>query len=234
MADAFERQGPTESGRILDVGCGSGDTLARIAQTACRPREQGRRCVGIDKSEELIRLGRAKYPGLDLRVGDAVDLNEAEIGGFDVVVAECVLSVSGAPEAALREAANATAPGGRLFIADLCGREEAARLGKPRPEPDPAAPALLTRDGYLPVGALTSALRGRGFTLVTLEDRTHDLDSFAAEKIFEHGSLEAYRESAAPQGCDPGGFFPCAANGKEPPARAPGYFLAVFRKEDER
>ena len=50
---------------VLDVGCGFGDLGAFL-------RERGHRgeYVGIDLVDDLVRVGRARYPDLDLRVAD--------------------------------------------------------------------------------------------------------------------------------------------------------------------
>lgn len=60
---------------VLEMGCGTGDLLAAV-----RPR----RGLGIDLSEEMVRIARAKYPGLEFRAGDveALDLEER----FDYVI----------------------------------------------------------------------------------------------------------------------------------------------------
>jgi SAM-dependent methyltransferase len=153
-------------------------------------------------------------------------------GEFDVVIIECSLSVCGAPGPVLREAVNALAPGGALLIADLCDREEAKRVSD----------SAVVSHGRVSVEALIRVLREAGLALVGFEDRSRDLDSFAAEKIFEHGSLEAYYASAVPESEARGDFFPASAvpdktRGQslrptaDAPARPPGYFLAIFRKE---
>jgi SAM-dependent methyltransferase len=238
MAGAIEEFGLAPGSRALDLCCGEGDALARLADA------YGFRCTGVDKSEELIRRGRAKRPELDLHACAAESLNSLALGEFDAVVIECSLSVSGAPDLILYEAVNALAPGGYLLIADLCDREEAKRCASQAPadlsmecraaalpamtEEAPPAPSdvVLVRDGRISVSGLLSVLRGRNLPLVKFEDRSRDLDSFAAEKIFAYGSLEAYYASAAPEGSARCGFFPCTANA----AGAPGYFLAVFRQ----
>lgn len=60
---------------VLDIGCGTGDLLAGLTV---------RRGVGIDLSEKIIDIAKAKYPGLDFRNGDAMFLSLEE--KFDYVV----------------------------------------------------------------------------------------------------------------------------------------------------
>jgi ubiquinone/menaquinone biosynthesis C-methylase UbiE len=70
---------------VLEIGCGTGDLLAQV-----RPR----RGLGIDFSQEMIRVARSKYPAerhanLEFRVGDAEDLQIDE--KFDYVVVSDLL-----------------------------------------------------------------------------------------------------------------------------------------------
>src|SRR3972149_10710046 len=64
-----------EKSRMIEVGCGTGDTLAHI-----KP-DYGK---GIDFSPEMIRLAAEKYPYLDFVVDDIEDLKTQE--PFDYVV----------------------------------------------------------------------------------------------------------------------------------------------------
>ena len=59
----FDRLGVGEGTRLLDIACGSG--LA--AQTAAR---RGAAVTGIDASDALVTIARARTAGGDFRVGD--------------------------------------------------------------------------------------------------------------------------------------------------------------------
>ncbi len=67
---------------VLELGCGTGDLLAAV-----RPR----RGLGIDLSDAMVRLARAKYPALEFRAGDAeaLDLEER----FDYVILSDLVGV---------------------------------------------------------------------------------------------------------------------------------------------
>jgi ubiquinone/menaquinone biosynthesis C-methylase UbiE len=208
MANMVGRLNLAEGSRILEVGCGEGDTLARIAS------DYGFDCMGIDKSKELIRRGLAKHPALDLRVVNepytSADHDEIKppyntAQPFDAIIMECVLSVSGDPKKNLQSYANALKPKGYLLISDLCERNQ---------KPD----------------ALIESARKLGLKMLTLEDRTADLDSFAIEKIMEYGSLKKYYEATLPQDADHCDFFPAYGDPakNKTQSHAPGYFLAVF------
>jgi SAM-dependent methyltransferase len=62
---------------ILDLGCGSGEPVARYLL------EQGHRVVGVDTAPALVALSRARFPDERWMVGDmrVLDLNE-RFGGI--------------------------------------------------------------------------------------------------------------------------------------------------------
>ena len=75
--DAFLAHVP-ESGTVLDLGCGSGEPIARYLI------EQGRRVTGVDASPGLIALCRERFPGQDWQVAD---LRGLELGrAFDGLI----------------------------------------------------------------------------------------------------------------------------------------------------
>ena len=67
--------------RVLELGCGCGDLLASL---------QPKRGVGIDFSEEMIRLARERHPGLEFLKADVHDLHLNET--FDVIIASDLLN----------------------------------------------------------------------------------------------------------------------------------------------
>lgn len=64
---------------ILDVGVGGGRTTPYLSQMASH-------YVGVDYSEEMVRVCRKKFPRLEFRVADASDLPEFQDASFDVIV----------------------------------------------------------------------------------------------------------------------------------------------------
>jgi ubiquinone/menaquinone biosynthesis C-methylase UbiE len=65
---AFVRlSGLPRGARVADLGCGSGVFTELL-------RRAGYSSVGLDISQKLVALGRAKYPGLELIEGDAENL----------------------------------------------------------------------------------------------------------------------------------------------------------------
>jgi len=68
-----------EGMRVLDLGCGTGQLLS-----ALKPAYG----VGIDISEKMIEVAKAKYPDCTFYVGDIEDVNDLRAieGPFDVIV----------------------------------------------------------------------------------------------------------------------------------------------------
>lgn len=68
--------GPIKS--VLELGCGTGSTLAQIGERT------GARCVGVDRSEDALVQARRKYPGVRFEVADIFNL-PYEKKSFDLV-----------------------------------------------------------------------------------------------------------------------------------------------------
>jgi len=101
----FEAVAEVEPRRVLEVGGGEGELARRIV------RELGAELVGVDQSERMVELQRAK--GIDARVGDVVELRFAD-GEFDVAVAAWMLYHVDDVDRALGELARVLREGGRL------------------------------------------------------------------------------------------------------------------------
>ena len=90
-------------GRLLDVGCGTGD-LVRAAG------DLGLAAIGVEPDPEMAALAGARL-GADVAVAGLPELPHAD-DGFDVVLANFVLNHVDDPRAGARELARVTAPGG--------------------------------------------------------------------------------------------------------------------------
>jgi SAM-dependent methyltransferase len=98
----FDRTGVGPGTRLLDIACGSG-YAARVAA------ERGAAVAGLDASEALIAIARARTPDADFRVGDMFAL-PFDDGLFDV--ATSFNGIWKGCEEALREARRVVRPGG--------------------------------------------------------------------------------------------------------------------------
>ncbi len=102
---------PRES--ALDLGCGSGDLVRRLAADS-------RRVVGLDLSPRMLELARratADRPNVELVQADFMT-SALPIGSFDLVCAVATLHHLDF-EPALRRAASLVRPGGHLLVVDL-------------------------------------------------------------------------------------------------------------------
>lgn len=67
--------------RVLDLGCGHGSFAAEL-------HERGAEVLGVDGSEQLLRIARERHPNVEFQ---HVDLSSGFTGAFDIVVASMVL-----------------------------------------------------------------------------------------------------------------------------------------------
>ncbi|MEO0808915.1 MAG: methyltransferase domain-containing protein [Cyanobacteria bacterium J06643_4] len=98
--------------RILDLGCGTGQLTAEIAQT-------GAQVIGFDSDRAMVEQAKANYTHLTFQVADAANFQvEAPM---DAVFSNAVLHWVTQAEAAINCIAKALKPGGR-FVAELGGQ----------------------------------------------------------------------------------------------------------------
>ena len=103
--------GPT--GRLVDLGCGTGRLCAHFAT-------KGVECVGVDLSDEMLAQARANVPAATFLKANLVDLSELPERSFDY--AACLFSTLGMVRGAGNRAkvvANAfrlLKPGGRFVL----------------------------------------------------------------------------------------------------------------------
>jgi SAM-dependent methyltransferase len=109
--------GVGDTGRALDVGCGTGALTTELA------RRLGPQAVtGIDPSRPFLAAARARNPEVRFErgVGEALPFDDGE---FDFTLAQLALGHTYDPPATLAEIVRVTAPGG---IVALCSWEATA------------------------------------------------------------------------------------------------------------
>jgi SAM-dependent methyltransferase len=104
---------PNAGDRVLDIGCGFGDTTQRLAGLV----GEGGSAVGIDVAEPFVELAReeaaaAGVANVEFRLGD---VQVADLGGpYDYVFSRMGVMFFANPVVALRNIRAAMRPGGRL------------------------------------------------------------------------------------------------------------------------
>lgn len=139
---------PRPGERILDVGCGCGDTTVTLGRAVGAAGE----VLGLDISHPMLEVARRRgaESGLKVRFLEADAQTQALEGGFDGVFSRFGVMFFADPVAAFRNLQGALRPGGRLaFVcwrtmaeAELLSLPLAAALTvlPPPPPPEPNAP----------------------------------------------------------------------------------------------
>lgn len=139
---------PGQGERVLDVGCGCGDTSLALAQ-AVGPEGA---VLGVDVSAPMLARAEARaadMPTIRFQLGDA---SVAPLGGpFDLLFSRFGVMFFADPPAAFAHLRRALKPGGRMAF--VCWRAFTANpwvsipafatmrvLGPPKVAPDPQAP----------------------------------------------------------------------------------------------
>jgi SAM-dependent methyltransferase len=163
-----------ESERVLDVGCGSGQTTLLAARAATDGS-----ALGVDLSSRMLAQARrrAAGEGIDNASFEHADaqIHPFEAGAFDVAISNTGATFFGDLVAGLTNIRRALRPGGRLVLLTWQALENnewvreftgalAAGRDLPGPPPDAASPFALS-DPERIHSVLTSA----GFTDIELE-----------------------------------------------------------------
>ncbi len=106
-ASVIELLAPQPGERILDVGCGTGQLTAQIA-------ESGASVIGIDNSPAMIDEARGMFPEIEFKLADAHDLQTDEL--FDAVFSNAALHWIKDPDKVVECVAGALKPNGRMAV----------------------------------------------------------------------------------------------------------------------
>jgi trans-aconitate methyltransferase len=117
-AGVLELLDPKPGERILDLGCGTGQLTAKIA-------ESGARVVGLDSSPEMIGQARQNFPGLSFMLQNAAEMPFE--GEFDAVFSNAALHWMTDARRVAESMAAALRQGGRL-VAEFGGKGNIAHI----------------------------------------------------------------------------------------------------------
>ena len=108
---AMETHPPRPRERVLDIGCGFGDTTQRLAGLVGPQGE----ALGLDVSQPFIDLARQEAEGVENVRFECADVQVAEMeNGFDYAFSRMGIMFFASPVAAFRNVRAALSPGGRL------------------------------------------------------------------------------------------------------------------------
>ncbi|MBA2811441.1 methyltransferase domain-containing protein [Streptomyces sp. KM273126] len=105
---SYDLLGADSGKSVVDVGCGAGRAVAELAN-------RGMKAVGVDPSERMIAVARARWPESDFHNAGAYELPLAD-SSMDGYRADKVFHELGEPELALAEARRVLVPGGRVVL----------------------------------------------------------------------------------------------------------------------
>ncbi|MEW6668919.1 MAG: class I SAM-dependent methyltransferase [Thermodesulfobacteriota bacterium] len=156
---------------VLDVGSASGYGLVPFLTTGFSMSQ----LHGIDLFEDRINLGREKYPGLSLVLGDATRMDEFEPGQFDMVMEQfCFCHIESDETRAMiaREMLRVVKPGGYILVLDwVVGNTKWHYNGVPKSKRlslFPGAEIIRTYPAMLapPIGRILSRYAPWGYLIV--------------------------------------------------------------------
>lgn len=229
--EAAKACGWKEGDRVLDVGCGGGETMRLLKQRL------GVKPVGCDRDEAMLARAQLLDPDFKLRKTDGMSLDFPSLY-FDGAILECSFSLMNRHDEMLNELYCVLKKGAKMAISDLyyinpdpnkAGEVyyEAKRiLNTPREEgdceraEDYPSPYLL--DGMFVIDNLLHAIREAGFEITLFRDRTRQLQDWYAQLLMDYGSMDAYWKAVLPPGTT---LFCRAGIGKHT-----GYFLLTAEK----
>jgi SAM-dependent methyltransferase len=114
---------PQRGQRVLDIGCGLGDTTQQIAELVGPSGE----AVGVDAAERFIETARAEAAEAGVQNASflVADVQTTQFDGpFDMAFSRMGTMFFVSPVAALRNVCQALAPGGRLAMVVWRARED--------------------------------------------------------------------------------------------------------------
>lgn len=113
MLDRLIQQAPETSGRILELGCGTGNLTVRLAK-----RFPEAEITVVDASEEMAAATSARSDGRVRSIVARFEDLDLDSGSFDLIVTSISLHHVQTKTEVLAETCRWLSPGGQLWIAD--------------------------------------------------------------------------------------------------------------------
>lgn len=157
---------------VVDVGCGTGRAIAELAEHAAH-------AIGIDLEPAMLAGARSRFPGIDVRAGDAtkLPLDDGQAHGYR---ADKLYHVLPDPDVALAEARRVLTPGGRIA---LVGQDWDATVI------DSSQPDLTRRIVHARADTLPHPRIARGYRNLLLDAGFHDVEVEAHGTAFTDAAM---------------------------------------------
>ncbi len=169
--------------RVLDIGCGTGQSRQIYTQYA-------KDYLGVDLAEAALARARTKFPSDRFMCADAREL-PFEDGSFDLVAFSSVLHHINDFETALREGLRVLAPGGQAFAFDPNLLHPAMALFRYPKSPLYSSKGVSPNEAPLLPKKLRSAFERAGFSDVKQRAQSDIAYREVAPKLLNAG-LKAY------------------------------------------
>lgn len=200
--------------RIVDIACGTGTSVNYLQNL------RNLNAIGVDLSQNMLRLGNLLYPNLRLVQADGGSVPLAD-QSCDAVMVECALSLAGNPDVFTNECRRLLKPQGNLIVSDVYLREANNNSDT----------SLLSNvqclSGVMAEAKIGEIMRNHGFEIKHWQDRTHDLKKWLGQMIFKSGSLDSFF-------CRLFGCSEKAESAIQHPGRdiKLGYYLLIAQKQE--
>ena len=175
---ALETGLPQPGERVLDVGCGCGDTTIDLARKVAPSGT----ATGIDVSTMMLARARERTVGTDLNISfidDDAQTHGFADGSFDVVYSRFGIMFFADPKEAFVNLCRALGTGGRLVFVCWRAREENPWMTMPvqvaaqyLPRPQPSPPRAPGPFAYADRDYVLETLQAAGFRDIDIE--AHD------------------------------------------------------------
>ena len=167
----------SENARVLDLGCGSGNSFRLLA-------EKGISVMGIDLSKHLLDYARQAWTGSEV-VQASAEMLPFATASLDVVLCECTLSLFDLP-AALQECSRVLKPAGWLLVSDLYVRNPLGLAALRALPGDSCVSRAFLQDG------LEDQIAQSGFRILRWNDHSQALRTFPVCQLLEASQVDPF------------------------------------------